>query len=303
MPPLDAVIIGAGPAGITAGIYAARKKMSFLILTGDIGGQALWSGEVENYTGWQFVTGGELVKKFEEHLKHFEINVRESEEVKSAETDGGIIRVATEKDSYESRTLIIASGKKSRELGVPGEKEFRNRGVQYCSTCDAPLFAGRDVAVAGGGNSALDAALQLVKIANSVHIINNTGELHGDPVMLDRIAGAENLTVRNNSEITEITGGNMVEAVAVGKDGRREKIPVQGVFIEIGLTPNSEFIDEVEKNEKGEIIVNCLNETSASGIYAAGDVTNVPEKQIIIAAGEGAKALLSAYSYRIRRPN
>ncbi len=300
---LDAIIIGAGPAGITAGIYAARKKMSFLILTGDIGGQALWSGGVENYTGWQFVAGAELVGKFEEHLKHFNIKVRESEEVKSAETSGGIIRVQTEKASYESRTLIIASGKKSKELGVPGEKEFRNRGVQYCSTCDAPLFAGKDVAIAGGGNSALDAALQLIKIAGSVHIINNTPGLHGDSVMLDKITGSKNLKIYNNAEIKQITGESMVEAVTVEKEGGRENIPVQGVFIEIGLTPNSEFIEEVKKNDKGEIIVNCLNETSVPGIYAAGDVTNVPEKQIIIAAGEGAKALLSAYRYSIRRPD
>lgn len=299
---LDAIIIGAGPAGITAGIYAARKKMSFLILTGDIGGQALWSGGVENYTGWQFVSGAELVGKFEEHLKHFDIKVRESEEVKKAETSDGIIRVKTEKESYKSRTLIIASGKKSKELGVPGEKEFRNRGIQYCSTCDAPLFAGKDVAIAGGGNSALDAALQLVKIADTVHIINNTPGLHGDRVMLDKITGSKNLEIYNNAEIKEITGESMVEAVTVEKEGRRENIPVQGVFIEIGLTPNSKFIEEIKKNDKGEIIVNCLNETSVPGIYAAGDVTNVPEKQIIIAAGEGAKALLSAYGHSIRRP-
>ncbi len=297
----DAIIIGAGPAGITAGIYAARKKMSFIILTRDIGGQTLWSGDIENYTGWQFVTGTELVGKFEEHLRRFKIKINESEAVKKVETGIRIIRVETDRASYESKTVVIASGKKSKELGVPGEDEFKNRGVQYCSTCDAPLFAGKDVAIAGGGNSALEAAVQLVNIGRYVHIINNTPALHGDPVMLDKISRKKNLEIHNNSEIREISGGSMVEGVKIEKDGRQKNIPVQGIFIEIGLVPNSEFIEEVKKDGKGEIVVNCLNETDTPGVFAAGDVTNVPEKQIIIAAGEGAKAILSAYRYVSRQ--
>ena len=297
----DTVIIGAGPAGITAGIYAARKKMSFIILTRDIGGQAVWSGSIENYTGWQFVTGTELVGKFEEHLRQFKINIKESEAVKKVQTRGRIISIETEKASYESKTAVIASGKKSKELGVPGENEFKNRGVQYCSTCDAPLFAGKDVAIAGGGNSALEAAMQLVNIGKYVYIINNTPALHGDPVMLDKISRSKNLEIHNNSQIREITGGAMVESVKFEKEGREKNIPVQGIFIEIGLVPNSEFIEEVKKDENGEIVVNCLNETGTPGVFAAGDVTNVPEKQIIIAAGEGAKAVLSAYRYISRQ--
>ncbi len=297
----DTIIAGGGPAGITAAIYAARKKSSCLLITKDIGGQTLWSGNIENYTGWQFVTGPELVKRFEEHLNQFEINISEPEEITNVEAGGGQIKVTTDKSAYECKTVVIATGKKSKELDVPGEKEFKNRGVQYCATCDAPLFAGKDVAVAGGGNSALDAALQLVKIARSVILINNTPSIHGDIVMLEKAAAYENLKIYNNTSIKRITGSGFVNGITVERLNKKENIAVQGVFIEIGLVPNSSFIDSVEKNDKNEIIVNCFNETSLPGVFAAGDVTSIAEKQIIIAAGEGAKAFLSAYRYNTRR--
>ncbi len=295
----DTIIIGAGPSGITAAIYAARKKSSFLLITKDIGGQTLWSGSVENYTGWQFITGPELVNRFEDHLKQFDIKINE-EEVKSARADGGFIEIETDKASYKSRTAVVASGTKSKELNIPGEEEFKNRGVQYCATCDAPLFAGRDVAVIGGGNSALEAAIQLAGIAESVIMVNNTGSIHGDPVMLDRAVESKKISIRNDASITMIEGGAFVTGIRIASGKAEELVPVQGVFVEIGLEPNSDFLQGVKKNAKGEIEVNCLNETSTPGIFAAGDVTNVPEKQIIIAAGEGAKASLSAYRYVIR---
>ena len=293
----ELIVIGAGPAGITAGVYAARKKMNFLVISEDIGGQAAWSGDVENYTGYQFVTGPELVSKFEEHMRKYRIDIKESEGVTDLERTGDHITVTTAKGRYEAKTVIIASGKVSRELGVTGEKEFKNKGLTYCATCDGPLFAGKEVAVIGGGNSALDAALQLMKIARKVWIINNTPKLGGDQVLRETIEAGDSVAVSNDSTVTAITGEAMVSGITITKNGKTESIPVEGIFVEIGLIPNSGFARGIEKNKAGEIRINCKNETSVPGVFAAGDVTDVPEKQIIIAAGEGSKAALAAFRY------
>lgn len=293
----DLVIIGAGPAGITAAVYASRKKMNFLVLTGNIGGQAAWSGDIENYTGYQFITGPDLAAKFEEHMKKYDIPVREGEEAISLEKRGDGLVTKSDRGEYESKAVIIASGKLSKELGVPGEKEFKNKGLTYCATCDGPLFAGKDVAVIGGGNSALDAALQLVKIAKKVYIINNMPSLGGDPVMREKIESSPIVKVINQARVTVIKGGPMVSGIVVKSPNGETEMPVQGIFVEIGLIPNSKFASIVEKNKFGEIKISSRNETNVPGVFAAGDVTDVPEKQIIIAAGEGSKATLSAFKY------
>jgi NADH-dependent peroxiredoxin subunit F len=293
----DLIIIGAGPAGITAAVYAARKKMDMVVISKDIGGQAAWSGDIENYTGYQFITGPELAAKFEEHMRTYGIAVRENEAVKEVRKVSDLCLVVTDKGAYESRSLIIASGKRSRDLNVPGEKEFKNRGVTYCATCDGPLFSGKQVAVVGGGNSALDAALQLVRIAGHVFIINNTAELTGDPIMREKVLSSPQVTVVNGAQVLSIVGEKMASGITIQTENRVRTITVEGVFVEIGLMPNSEFALDVEKNGLGEVIVNSRNETSTPGIFAAGDVTDVPEKQIIIAAGEGSKASLSAFRY------
>ncbi len=298
---LDVIIIGAGPAGITAAVYASRKKMDCLVITKDIGGQAAWSGDIENYTGYQFITGPELAAKFEEHMRKFGILLKEGEEALELKKDGNLIRLKTDKGAYEAKAAIIASGKKSKELNVPGEKEFKNKGLTYCATCDGPLFAGKDVAVIGGGNSALDAALQLVRIAKKVYVINITPSLGGDAVMREKVEKDPAVTILNNTQVKAVLGGRVVSAVRIGRGAAEEELAVQGIFVEIGLIPNSGFAGTVAKNEFGEIKVNCHNETSVTGIFAAGDVTDVPEKQIIIAAGEGSKALLSAFRFLGRR--
>lgn len=300
MKTFDLIIIGAGPAGITAAVYAARKKMDFIVLTGDIGGQAAWSGDIENYTGYQFISGPELAQKFEEHMRKYDIPVKESEEVIGVESLGKDILVKTAKAEYISRSLIIASGKRSKELGVPGEKEFKNRGLTYCATCDGPIFAGKEVAVIGGGNSALDAALQLIRIAKKVYVINNTSALAGDLIMRKKVEESGNVVILNNSTVSAISGSKMLESVTVKSGVEDRIIYVQGVFVEIGLIPNSGFIKEIKKNGYGEIEINSRNETSIPGIFAAGDVTDTPQKQIIIAAGEGSKAALSAFNYLSR---
>ena len=297
---LDLVIIGAGPAGITAAVYAARKKMDLLVISKDIGGQTAWSGDIENYTGYQFVTGPELVAKFEEHMKKNNIALKENEDVIGIEKKKDKVFVKTDKEEYEAKAVMIASGKRSRELGVPGEKEFKNKGLTYCATCDGPLFSEKDVAVIGGGNSALDAALQLIKIANHVYIINIVKELTGDPVEQDKLKNSKNVTIMNESQVTAVLGDKFVNAIKIKTKDSEKEIPVQGIFVEIGLIPNSGFAKGVSKNEKQEIRVDSYNRTNIPGIFAAGDVTDVPEKQIIIAAGEGAKATLGAFRYLSR---
>lgn len=293
----DLIIIGAGPAGITASVYAARKKMNFLVISKDIGGQAAWSGDIENYTGYKFITGPELVGKFEEHIRKYGIQVKENEQVIELKRKDALVRVMTDKGAYEAKTAVIASGKRSRELGVPGEVEFKNRGVTYCATCDGPLFSEKDVAVIGGGNSALDAALQLIQIARHIYLINITSALGGDGIMREKVSQSKKVSILNSTQVTAVLGDRMVSGIKIRRQEKQETLPVQGVFVEIGLIPNSEFAKDLEKNELGEIKINCRSETNIPGIFAAGDVTEVPEKQIIVAAGEGAKAALSAFRY------
>lgn len=294
----ELAIVGAGPAGITAAVYAARKMMDFSVISPDIGGQAALSGDIENYTGYQFVSGPELARKFEEHLRQYKFDLREGQGVTRISKEEQGFKVLTDKgEEIRARTIIVASGKKPRLLNVPGEQEFRNRGVTYCATCDAPLFAGKEVAVIGGGNSALDAVLQLVKLAPKIYLINLAGKLTGDPVMQEKIAAASQVEVLNGAKVAAIRGDKFVNEITIESGGKTRSVPVAGVFVEAGLTPNSDLIDFVAKNELGEIIVNCAAETSVPGVFAAGDVTTVPEKQIVVAAGEGAKAALAAFKY------
>jgi len=294
----DLIIIGAGPAGITAAIYAARKRMNFLVIAKDVGGQAALSADVENYTGYQYVTGFELAKKFEEHMREFKIEVRDGEEVVEVKKKGEVIDVRTGRGAYESRALIIATGARPRTLNVPGEREFKNRGVTYCATCDAPLFADMDVAVIGGGNSALDATLQLMKIADKIYLININPSFRGDEVMIEKVKASDKVTILYSTKTLEVLGDKMVTGLRAEREGKQEILNVRGVFIEIGYIPNSDFVAGlVERNERGEIVVDDRNRTNIPGIFAAGDVTSVPQKQIIVAAGEGAKAALGAYEY------
>ncbi len=293
----DLIIIGAGPAGITASVYGARKRMDVIVLTGDIGGQTAWSGEIENYTSYQFISGADLAQKFEKHMENYSIPVRQNEEVETIRKEGNAVVVVTAKGEYRSKTAIIASGKRSRELGVPGESEFRNKGLTYCATCDGPLFSGKDVVIVGGGNSALDAGLQLDKIANKIYVVNNMDDLTGDAIMREKLIKSDKVEVFNNARVVEVSGDVFVKEVKISVNGEEKTLSAQGVFVEIGLIPNSSFAAGIDKNEAGEITINLKNETNMPGIFACGDVTNVPEKQIIVAAGEGAKSALTAFRY------
>jgi len=297
MNPYELIIIGAGPAGITAGVYAARKRMHFLMITMDIGGQASLSWEIDNYLGYQFITGPELVKKFKEHLQQFDVELREDEKATAVEKTYDTVLIKTDKGEYSAATVIVASGRRRKKLGVEGEDEFKNKGVTYCATCDGPLFAGMDVAIIGGGNAALDATLQLIKIAKKIYLIEATPQLTADRIMIQKAVESGKLFIYTGTKIKRIYGDRLVQGIQIEKDGKAEQLPVGGIFIEIGSIPTSDFVAGVAKNERGEIMVNCSCETNMGGIFAAGDVTNVPAKQIIVACGEGAKACISAFDY------
>jgi alkyl hydroperoxide reductase subunit F len=293
----DLIIVGAGPAGIAAGVYAARKKIDSLILTEDVGGQTVWSADIENYIGYQFITGVELTRKFREHLEQFDVDLRERETVTMVEKQGGTIRVETDKSRHEARCVIVASGRAPRRLNVEGEQEFRNRGVTYCATCDGPLFAGKPVAIVGGGNSALEATLQMMNIAEKVYVFERGDQLKADPIMVEKARANDKVSIYTGSLVQKVRGDNVVSGIDVLTVGKPETFDVEGIFIEIGSIPTSDFLRDVKKNEAGEILVNCLCQTAVPGIFAAGDVTNVYARQIIVACGEGAKAALAAFEY------
>jgi alkyl hydroperoxide reductase subunit F len=299
--PYDIIIIGAGPAGLSAGVYAARKMLDTLVVSSNIGGQATWSWEVENYLGYQLITGVELVERFRDHLENFKVELREGRVASTLVKRDDTFVLNTDKDGeVVGRAVIVASGKVPRKLDVPGEDEYRGRGVAYCATCDGPLFRGKRVAVIGGGNSALDAALQLAQIAERVYIVTNESCLEGDEIRREGVLASQAVEVLVSSEVNAILGETFVNRLDVVQDGDERSLEVGGVFIEIGSIPSVGFLPaEIELNELGEIVIDSNNRTNLPGVFAAGDVTNVLEKQIIIAAGEGAKAALSAYSWLV----
>jgi alkyl hydroperoxide reductase subunit F len=296
----DLMIIGGGPAGMTAAVYTARKKLNALLLSKDLGGQVNWIFGVENYMGYQFIEGPQLIKKFEEQVKQFPIDIKIGESVTSfSRIDGGFEARTNNGETYQAKAVLIATGKRPRPLNVPGEEKLRGRGVTYCATCDGPLFADMEVAVIGGGNSALEVVDDMVKIASHVYLVSLT-PLTGDQVLIDRVKDARNLTMFLEHEVTEITGEKLVDGIKIRdlKTKQERELQVSGVLIEIGLIPSSGVVKGVAAlNRKGEIEVTCNNETNVPGLFAAGDVTSVPEKQIVVAAGEGAKAALQAHRY------
>jgi len=296
----DLIIVGGGPAGLAAAVYAARKLLSTLLITRDIGGQVNWTMGVENYLGYQLIEGPELISKFQRQVEKFPIDRKVGYDVSRIEkTEEAFQVIAENGEKFEGKAVLVATGKRPRRLNVPGETEFVGRGVTYCAVCDGPVFAGQRVAVIGGGNSALEAALDMVKVAEWVELVSIT-PLTGDPILIERLSQAQNLTVFLEHEVVSITGSKFVEGIAIKHLGTEDSVQldVSGVFIEIGLEPNSNLVKGlVQLNERGEIPVNCPSETPVKGLFAAGDVTTVPEKQIVIAAGEGAKAALQAHRY------
>jgi len=296
----DVLIIGGGPSALTAAVYCMRKGVNTGLVAADIGGQVAETSSVENYMGYMHIEGIQLVDKFREQVQQFEMGFLQG--VKSTSIEYGSINKVKCEDGnvYQGKTLILATGNRWKTLNVPGEKELKGKGVAYCAICDAPLFAQKDVIVVGGGNSAVEAAIDLAKSARSVTMVQFLEELTADKILAENLNDYSNISILYSHQVTEIMGNNSVEEVTVQNrsDGTSKNTKVQGVFIEIGLAPNTDpFKGVVDLNEQGEIMIDCNCRTSRPGIFAAGDVTSVPYKQIIIAAGEGAKAALSACDY------
>ncbi len=294
----DLIIIGGGPAGLSAAIYAARQKINFIVFTGDIGGQTKWSTEVGNYLGFHLMTGEELVKKFKEHLKDYKIKVNENELVIGIRKKNKSFIISTKKRKYETKTIVIATGKKPRHLNIPGEKELYGRGVTYCATCDAPLYKGKTITIIGGGNSAIEAAMILEKYAKKMNLLVLGPRVKGEPVLQDKLKKMKSLNLITKAKTTEVLGNKKVRGLKYEQDKQVKSLKTDGVFIEVGLIPNTNFCkDFLKLNKWGEIVVNKQMQSSVQGIFAAGDVNDGTEKQIIVAAGEGCVALLEAVKY------
>jgi alkyl hydroperoxide reductase subunit F len=299
----DTIVIGGGPAGAAAAIYAARKKMTTLVITEIFGGQSLVSSGIENWIGEENISGEELGKKLENHVRAQEaIRVNMPERVVSVkEAPECTFEVSTNAEAlYRSKTVIIASGARRRRLGVPGEDAFDGKGVAYCSTCDAPFFQDQDVAVIGGGNSAFETVIDLLSYARKIYLLWRD-PMEGDPVTRERIEKADKVSIIGSVAVKEIVGDQSVSGLSYkyADTGKTEDLSVKGIFVQIGSVPNSEFARGlVETNEDGEIVISYPgSNTSKDGVFAAGDVTTDPFKQNNIAAGDGVRCALSAYYY------
>jgi len=301
--PFDVLVIGGGPAGAAAAIYAARKGVRTGIVAERIGGQVQDTLGIENMISIPYIEGPALASSLEEHIRRYEVDIMKSQRVKKIDKKE-LIELELENGAVlKSRTVIIATGARWRNVGVPGESEFKNKGVAYCPHCDGPLYKGKDVAVIGGGNSGIEAAIDLAGIARHVTVLEFMPELKADAVLQKRLYSLPNVTVLKNVQTKEITGKDKVDGITYinRESGEEAHISLQGVFVQIGLVPNTDWLgDFVEKNRFGEILVDNHNATNVAGVFAAGDCTNSPYKQIIISMGSGANAALSAFDYLMR---
>jgi len=294
----DILIIGAGAAGLTAALYATRRKLSTLVVSRDIGGQTATTMDIENYPGIDFSTGPDLMHRFATQAKKFGAEIISTGVAHITKVPDGFEVVTDDQAVFQARSIILAFGKSHRHLDVPGEKEFLNKGVVYCATCDAPLFEGKSVAVIGGGNSAMDAAILLSRIASTIYLVHRRDDFRAEAVLVDKVKADPKIQLVLNTTIKEIKGEQFVNGLIVSTPTGERELAVEGVFVEIGQVVNSDFLkDLVALSPVGEVVIDEHNATSCPGIFAAGDVTTVPFKQTVISAGEGAKAALAAYNY------
>jgi len=308
--PYDVLIVGGGPAGAAAAVYAARKGIRTGIVAERFGGQTMDTLGIENYISVLETEGPKFAAALEAHVRHYGVdvmNLQRIEQLQPAGAPGGLATVKLSNGAeLKARTVVLATGARWRNINVPGEQEYRTKGVAYCPHCDGPLFKGKRVAVIGGGNSGVEAAIDLAGVVEHVTLVEFLDQLKADAVLVDKLRSLPNVSIRTHAQTTEVVGdGQKVTGLRV-KDratGAEELIALAGVFVQIGLVPNTEFLKgTLELSKYGEIIVDARCATSVPGIYAAGDATTVPYKQIVIAAGEGAKAALSAFDHLIRNP-
>lgn len=297
----DLIIIGASAAGTAAGIYAARRKLNFKIISKDFGGEVAVSGEIKNYPGIVETNGIDLAYKFKKQIESYNIDMELGAEVREITKTGNFFRIITEKKEDSAKTVIVASGVHPRELKVPGEAQFKNKGVSFCTICDGPLFQGRVVATIGGGNSALESAIMMSAIASKVYILTINPEMQDEKILIDKVKTLPNVEIIPNASTTEIFGDERVRGLRyidkAGHDVEPKELKVEGIFVHIGMVPNSGMVMGALKNEFGEINVNNRCETNITGLFAAGDVTDTPYKQIAVACGQGVTAALAAVDY------
>jgi alkyl hydroperoxide reductase subunit F len=299
--PYDVMIVGAGPAGLTAAVYCARKLLRTIVVSENIGGQALESWAIENYMGYRMVKGEDLMKNFEEQARSHNIRLELDRVAAIAQEENGFLVTTASGLSYRATTIILAQGKHPRKLDVLGEDRFIGRGISICSTCDGPLYKGKKIAVVGGGNSALQTALEMSGIAPSVDLIVRS-TIRADETYRKALAGKTNIMVHEHSRVTALKGDQFLTGITItNEQGKEQAIDLDGVFVDIGWIPNTEYLEGfVQLNELKEIVIDLDCHTSRPGIFAAGDVTSVKSKQIIIAAGQGAQAALEVYEYLVR---
>lgn len=299
----DLIIIGASAAGLSASVYAARRRLNFKIITADIGGEVATSGEIENWPGIIHTNGIELADQFKSHALANKVVIDEGKWVSEIKKEENIFLISGKNpdgSTFEekAKAVLVATGVHPRELNITGEKEFRNKGLSYCTVCDGPLFSGQVVATIGAGNSALESALMLSGIASKVYLINKYPAFKGEDILINKVKFAPNVEIIYEAMTSAILGENFVNALEYkNKAGETQKIEVKGVFVHIGQLPNSSFVAGVELDATKQIKVNLRGETNIAGLFSAGDVTNIPYKQIVIAAGQGVTALLSAVDY------
>ena len=305
--PFDVLIVGGGPAGAAAAVYAARKGIRTGVASERFGGQVLDTLGIENFISVKETEGPQFAVALEQHVRAYDVDIMNLQRAAALVPGQDYVEVKLESGaSLKSRTVIISTGARWRNINVPGEHEYKNKGVAYCPHCDGPLFKGKRVAVIGGGNSGVEAAIDLAGIVGHVTLIEFDTQLRADAVLQRKLQSLPNVTIHTNAQTTEITGDQQKVNGLVYKDratGESRTVPLEGVFIQIGLVPNTDWLKgTVELSKHGEIVVDARGQTSVPGVFAAGDATTVPFKQIIIAAGDGAKAALSAFDHLIRTP-
>ncbi len=296
----DTIIIGAGPAGITAGIYAARREMKSLIIGKETGGQLILAADIENYPGFSQIGNIDLIQKMKDQVNGLGVEIKNNEVNKIEKKDDGNFTVYAGKDKFDAKTVIVAMGLTPRRLAIPGEEEFTSKGVSYCANCDGPFFKDKVVAVVGGGNSAIDAAEIMSKISKKVYLIHRQEEFRAFAAAIKEVKTRDNIEIITNSEIKKISGSQIVKKIKIlnSKTNKETELEVDGIFIEVGRIAATDLVkDFADRNEKMEIIVNEKCATKTEGLFAAGDVTQIPFKQITTAAGQGTIAALAAYQY------
>jgi len=289
----DLLIVGGGPGALSAGVYAARRELDITLVTKEFGGHVAETDKVENYLGFNSIQGMDLAKKFENHLRDYDIDIQEDIEVeKLYQENSKVVAELNNSEKVEAKTAIVASGSDRIKLDVPGEEKFRNKGVTYCAVCDGPLFQDQNVAIIGGSNSGIKSALYLSKIAKKVYVIEVLDKLGGEKISIDELKQKDNVEIITKAKVKEIFGQEDVEGLKYEDENNKEKsIDVEGVAIEIGLTPNSDFV-KVDKGEKGEIKVDDKMKTSSNRIFAVGDINDKGWDQIAVAVGQGCNAAL-----------